>query len=211
MTTPDRLHYVRIPNGQGGRAEQVRLAYVLAGKPYVDVFHTFAEAAGAVTGRNPFKQFPFVEAASGATIFQSLAIMHHVGHGTAVWPSESTALTRALEVGMAGYDLYQWFGSFAAEDAAAKKKFEDKRAPQFFGGLGEVYAKTPFAAGDTACFADCLVHEAMAWCVRRNEVCRGLFEASPALVAFRDRFDKIPAIAAFRARQTTARATDNTV
>lgn len=45
MSPSDRLHYVRIPNGFGGRAEQVRMAYALAGKPYVDVPCTFAEAA----------------------------------------------------------------------------------------------------------------------------------------------------------------------
>ena len=155
------------------------MAYALAGKPYVDVLCTFAEAAAAVAGRNPFKQFPFVETPSGEVIYQTLAIMHHVGRGTPVWPDDPPALTRALEVGIAAYGLYQFFGAFAA--------------------------------GNVASFADCMAHEAVAWCVRRNEVCRGLFERSPALVAFNARFEQIPAIAALMARQAAARQADNSV
>lgn len=68
MTQPDRIHYVRIPKGQGGRAEMTRMTYVLAGKPYVDVFWSFQDAREAVTGKNPFKQFPFVETSNGKTI-----------------------------------------------------------------------------------------------------------------------------------------------
>src|SRR5580765_7505275 len=116
----DKLHYVRIPKGQGARAEQLRLVYVLAGKPYEDVLHTFAEAGPAVTGKNPFKQFPFIETPSGQRVYQTLAIMHHVAHGTPAWPSDPKALTDALAVAMGGYDLYQWFGSFAADDLPAK-------------------------------------------------------------------------------------------
>jgi glutathione S-transferase len=211
MSQPDRLHYVRIPNGFGARAEQVRMAYALAGKPYVDVLCTFAEAPAAVAGRNPFRQFPFVETPSGEIVYQTLAIMHRVGRGTPVWPDDAAALTRALEVGIAAYDLYQFFGAFAADDAAARKKFEERRAPQFFGGLAEIYGQRPFAAGDIASFADCMAHQAIAWCVRRNDVCRGLFERSPALVAFNGRFEQIPAIASLMARQAAAREADNSV
>jgi glutathione S-transferase len=211
MSRPDRLHYVRIPNGFGARAEQVRMAYALAGKPYVDVLCTFAEAPAAVAGRNPFKQFPFVETPSGEVVYQTLAIMHHVGRGTPVWPDDPAALTRALEVGVAAYDLYQFFGAFAADDATAKKKFEERRAPQFFGGLAEIYGQRQFATGDAASFADCMAHQAVAWCVRRNDVCRGLFERSPVLVAFQGRFEQLPAIAALMARQAAARQADNSV
>jgi glutathione S-transferase len=207
----DKLHYVRLPGGLGGRAEMVRMCYVLAGRPYVDVFHTFAEAGAAVTGKNPFKQFPFVETASGEFIFQSLAIMHHAAHGTSAWPSEPAQLTRALSVAMGGYDLYQWFGSFAADDLAAKQKFEDKRAPQFFGALDESYVHSPFAIGTTPCFADCIVHEAVAWCVRRNERCRNLLAQKPTLAAFQARFEALPAIAAFMTRQAQQRAVDDSV
>src|SRR5262245_2162314 len=100
MTTSnaDKLHYIRIPKGQGGRAEMARLVYVLAGKPYVDVLHTFAEAAQAVAGKNPFKQFPFVETAGGAFIYQTLAIMHHAAHGTPAWPSDPAKFTEVLAV-----------------------------------------------------------------------------------------------------------------
>jgi glutathione S-transferase len=209
--TADRLNYVKIPNGQGGRAEQVRLCYVLAGKPYTDVFHAFSDAASAVTGKNPFKQFPFVETASGETVYQTLAIVHHVGRGTPVWPSDPTQLTRALEVGMGAYDLYQWFGSFSADDVAAKLRFEQRRAPQFISAFGEIYGKTPYVLGETPCFADVMVHQAVGWCVRRNEVSRSLFEANAPLVAFRERFEKIPQVAAFLERQAAARAVDNAV
>jgi glutathione S-transferase len=211
MTEPDRLHYVRIPHGVGGRAEQLRFAYALAGRRYVDVFHAFADAQAAVAGKNPFKQFPFVETASGEVVYQTLAIMHHVGRGTPVWPSDPSMLTRALEVGLAAYDLYQFFGAFPADDAVAKKKFEERRAPQFFGGLAEIFAQRPFAAGEVASFADCMVHQSLAWCVRKNDVCRALFEASPPLVSFQGRFEKLPAIAELMARQAAARLTDNTV
>jgi len=186
------------------------MAYVLANKPYVDVLHSFAEAGPAATGKNPFKQFPFVEAASGGVIFQTLAIMQHVGQGTSVWPT-GPSLTRALEVGMAAYDLYQHFGAFAADDAAAKAKFEQRRVPQFFTGLDEIYGARPFAAGETPTFADCMVYEAIAWCVRRNDVCRQALEEKSSLTAFMKRFSEIPAIAAFMARQAAARASDNTL
>lgn len=186
------------------------MAYALADKPYADVLHSFADAASAVTGKNPFKQFPFVET-SGGVIYQTLAIMHHVGRGTPVWPDDAGALTRALEVGMAAYDLYQHFGGFPADDAAAKKKFEERRAPQFFAGLGEVYAQQPFAAGEAPSFADCMTHAAVLWCSRRNDVCRGLLQSTPALGEFMTRFEAVPAIHAFMARQAEARAKDNSV
>jgi glutathione S-transferase len=210
-TTADKLHYVRIPNGLGGRAEMVRMCYVLAGRAYLDVFHTFGEAQGAVTGRNPFKQFPFVETASGEVVYQTLAIMHHAAHGTSAWPSDPALLTRALAVAMGGYDLYQWFGGFPADDLAAKKKFEEKRAPQFYAALDESYRNGAFAIGATPTFADCIVHEAVAWCARRNERCRALLDGSAALGAFMTRFAALPAIAAFMARQAAARAADDSV
>src|SRR6185503_15352234 len=136
--TADKLHYVRIPKAQGGRAEMVRLVYVLSGKPYVDVLWTFEQVAQSAVGKNPIKQFPVVETPNGTHVYQTLAIMHHVGHGTPAWPSDPHRLTEALAVAMSGYDLYQWFGSFAADDLPAKKKFEEKRAPQFMQGLGEI-------------------------------------------------------------------------
>jgi len=132
----EELHYVRFPNSFGGRAEMVRLCFVLAGKPWKDVLHSFddARAAGA---RNPFKQFPFLVTEQGETVFQTMAIMHHGAHGTSAWPSDPTALTRALAVAQGAYDLYQAFGGFAADDLVAKQKFEERRAPQYFGGLAE--------------------------------------------------------------------------
>jgi glutathione S-transferase len=207
----DKLHYVRIPKGQGGRAEQLRMVYLLAGKPYEDVLHSFAEAGAAVSGKNPFKQFPFVETATGKRIYQTVAIMHHVAHGTPAWPSDPDVLTETLAVAMGAYDLYQWFGSFAADDLPAKKKFEEKRAPQFFSALGEIYGSRKFAAGDKPSFADCMTHEAVAWCVRRNEACKALYEANPNLVAFMERFRAIPAIADFMKRQAAAREKDESV
>ena len=202
----DKLHYLRIPNGMGARAEMVRMAYVLAKRPYVDVFHDFANAGQAVGGKNPYKQFPFVETDSGEIIYQTLAIMHHAGG----WPT-GQALTKALMVAMGAYDLYQAFAGFSADDAAAKKKFEERRVPQYMGALGEIYAKTNFAAGDTPCFADCIAHEAIAWTVRRNEVAKRTFEANKSLVDFVARFRGVPAIKEFMARQAAAREKDNAV
>ena len=207
----DKIHYVRIPKGQGGRAEMVRLVYVLAGRPYADVFHDFADAAKAVSGNNPFKQFPFVETATGGRIYQTIAIMHHVAQGTPVWPSDPNRLTEALAVAMGGYDLYQAFGGFTADDLVGKKKFEDKRAPQFFGALDEIYAAKPFAGGNVPTFADCVVHQAVSWCVRRNDYCRNLLETKPALSAFLARFEALPPIRDFMARQAAARSKDDTV
>lgn len=211
QSTPDKLHYVRIPKGMGGRAEQVRLVYVLAGKPYEDVLHTFAEAGKASAGRNPFKQYPFVETPSGEFIYQVLAIMHHAAQGTRAWPSDPKELTTALSVAMGGYDLYQHFGGFAADDAAAKKRFEERRAPQFFNAFGEIFAGRKFAAGDTPTFADCIVQQAVTWCVRRNDVCRGLLEQNAPLRSFVDRFESVPAVRDFMARQAAARQKDDSV
>jgi len=211
MANPDKLYYLRIPDAHGGRAEMVRLTYVLAGRPYEDVFCAIADARAAVTGKNPFLQFPFVVTASGAVVYQTLAIMHHAAHGTAAWPSEPAQLTRALTVAMGGYDLYQAFGGFSADDAAARKKFDERRAPQYFGGLSTVYDEKPFATGDIATFADCIAIEAMSWCARRNEVCKNLLESSPSLVSFRNRFHALPPVKAFMERQAAARAADSSV
>jgi glutathione S-transferase len=137
--------------------------------------------------------------------------MHHAAQGTPVWPSDPARLTEALAVAMGGYDLYQWFGSFPANDLAAKKKFEEKRAPQFMSGLDEIYAARPFATGDAPTFADCIVDEAVAWCVRRNEASRHVFESKAALVAFHQRFNAIPEVHAFRGRQAAAREKDDSV
>ena len=211
QNSPDKLHYVRIPKAHGGRAEMVRLAYVLAGKSYVDVLWPFEQGLQSGAKGNPFKQLPVVETPTGAHIYQTVAIMHHVAQGTPAWPSDPGQLTNALSVAMGGYDLYQAFGAFPADDLVAKKKFEDKRAPQLMNALGQIYASRAFAAGDAPTFADCIVEEAIAWCVRRNDVCRQLFEASAALVAFRTRFNAIPAVRAFRTRQAEAREKDDGV
>jgi glutathione S-transferase len=211
QVSADKIHYIRIPQARGGRAEMVRMVYVLARRPYVDVLWTRDEAAKAVSGNNPFKQFPFVETSSGAHVYQTLAIMHHAANGTPAWPSEPNRLTDAIAAAMGGYDLYQAFGAFPADDAVAKKRFEEKRAPQYMGGLGEIYASRPYAAGDVPTFADCIVHEAVAWCVRRNDASRSLFEANPALAAFCTRFEAIPAIRDFMARQAAAREADDSV
>jgi glutathione S-transferase len=209
-TKPDELWYLRIPKGQGGRAETVRLVYVLADRPWVDRFTTPGpESTAAVTGKNPYRQFPFVVTANGEHIYQSIAIAHHAAHGTAAWPSDPAVLTQALAVGIGGYDLYQHFGSFPASDEAAKKRFEDRRVPQFFKGLGEIYEARAFAIGDVPTFADCFVREAMMWCVRRNEIARQHFEASPSLRAFRERFDGIAAVRSFQERQAAAREKDD--
>jgi hypothetical protein len=129
MSTPDKLHHLRIANSVGGRAEMTRMVYVLAVRPYVDVLHPLDQAREAVAGKNPYKQYPFVETASGQVVYQTMAIMHHAAHGTPAWPADPEKLTQALQVAMGGYDLYQWFGSFAADDLPAKKKFEENRAP----------------------------------------------------------------------------------
>jgi glutathione S-transferase len=211
MTTSqaDKLYYARIPNGFGARAEMVRLVYVLAGKPYEDIVLNFGDVAAAIGGKNPFKQLPVVVTTGGEAIPQTMAIMHHVAHGTPAWPSDPAALTRALVVAQGAYDLYQAFGGFAADDLVAKKKFEERRAPQYFNALGEIYAKTPFAAGETPTFADCIAAEAVAWCVRRNEVCKGIFESNAGLKAFAERFEAVPAVKSFRARQAEKRVADN--
>jgi glutathione S-transferase len=211
QSSADKLHYIRIPKGHGGRAEMIRLVYALAGKPYVDVLWTFDQASKSAAKDNPFKQLPVVETPSGTYIYQSVAIMHHVALGTPAWPSDPQRATDALAVAMGGYDLYQAFGAFPADDLVAKKKFEEKRAPQLMNALGEIYGSRKFAAGDAPTFADCIVEEAVAWCVRRNEVCRSLFENNASLVAFHARFDAIPAIRGFRSRQAAARENDDAV
>ena len=161
--------------------------------------------------RNPFKQFPFMVTADGQTVYQALAIMHHAAQGTPAWPSDPATFERALSVAMGAYDLYQHIGGFTADDAVAKQKFEEKRAPQFFSALGEIYATRKFAAGDAPTFADCIAHQAITWCARRNDVCRDLLAKNDALRAFVDRFESIPAIAAFMKRQAEARAVDDSV
>src|SRR5260221_14065890 len=168
----DKIHYLRIPQGLGARAEMVRMAYVLAGKPYIDVFHARAEASQAVTGNNPFKQFPFVETPNGTRLYQTIAIMHHAAHGTPAWPSDPDRLTDALAVAMGGYDLYQAFGGFAADDMVAKKRFEERRAPQYFGALDEIYSKRLFAAGEKASVAHRLLPATGASCAPSHEECR---------------------------------------
>jgi glutathione S-transferase len=207
----DELHYVKIPDGHGGRAEMVRLAYVLAGRPYLDVFCSFQEARAVAEGKNPFLQFPFVVTPSGEAIYQTLAIMHHAAQGTSAWPSAPAELTRALSVALGGYDLYQAFGGFAADDLVAKKKFEERRLPQYLGALDGIYAERAFAAGETPTFADCIVREAVGWCVRRNDAARALLADKPALSAALKRFDAVPSVAAFVERQAAARAKDNSV
>ena len=206
----DELHYLRLPGAQGGRAEMVRLCFVLADRPWKDVLHPREEFVTAGQ-RNPFKQFPYLVTANGELIPQSMAIMHHAAHGTAAWPADPASLSRALVVAQGAYDLYQAFGGFAADDVVAKKKFEERRAPQYLGALAAVYAERPFAAGEAPSFADCIAREAIHWCVRRNDVAKGIFEGHPSLVAFMARFEAIPSIAAFLARQAAARAADDSV
>jgi glutathione S-transferase len=211
MSEPDKLHYVRIPKGMGGRAEMTRMTYVLAGKPYVDVFWALSDAAQGVRGKNPFLQYPFVETPNGRIIYQTLAIMHHVAHGTPAWPAEPEALTDALAVAMGVYDLYQAFAAFSADDVVARQKFEQRRAPQHLRALDEIYTGRSFAAGGEPSFADCMVHEGIAWCVRRNEVCARIVESSAGLRAFMERFEAIALIRDFMSRQSAARERDDTL
>lgn len=206
----DALHYVRIPNALGGRAEMIRYTYVLAERPWEDVLHRYEDAA-ETNKRNPYRQFPYVVTSGGEVIPQSLAMMCHAASGTSAWPSDPAQLTKALVVAQGAYDLYQAFGGFAADDLVAKKKFEERRAPQFFGALGAIYEDRRFAIGETPTFADCLVREAIAWCARRNEASKGLLEESESLRRFVAHFDAIPAIAVFQAKQRAARELDPSV
>ena len=206
----DTLHYVRFPGSFGGRAEMVRYCFVLAGKPWQDALHAREEFMTAGQ-RNPYRQFPYLVTEGGEVLPQSMAIMAHAAHGTSAWPSDAASLTKALAVAQGAYDLYQAFGGFAADDLVAKKKFGERRAPQYFGALAAIYAERPFAAGETPSFADCIAREAIAWCVRKNDVCKGLLEQHASLGAFVARFDAIPAIAAFQAKQAAARATDDEI
>ena len=64
---------------------------------------------------------------------------------------------------------------------------------------------------DAAQIRDCIARVAIHWCVRRNDVAKGIFEGHPSLVAFMARFEAIPSIAAFLARQAAARAADDSV
>ena len=129
----------------------------------------------------------------------------------AVPPALHADLLHALATAIGAYDLYQAFGGFAADDLVAKKKFEEKRAPQYLGALGEIYAKRPFAAGEAPCFADVIAHQAIVWVVRRNDVCRAIVEANSGLTGFVKRFEAVPAIHAFMQRQAKARETDNSL
>jgi len=95
--------------------------------------------------------------------------------------------------------------------AEAFKAQQEKRAPQFFGALGEIYAARAFAAGDAPSFADTLAYEAIAWCARRNDASRHLLERSAPLQGFLARFAAVPEIDAFRKRQAAARQADDSI
>jgi glutathione S-transferase len=210
-SAPDKIHYVRIPDALGARAEVLRMTYALADRPYVDVLYPLPEARNAVSGKNPFKQFPFVETPTGEIIYQTIAMMHHAAHGTPAWPSDPERLTKALAVAMGGYDLYQAFVGFLSGGDVGQKMFEERWAPKFLSAFGEIYAERAFAAGEAPSFADCMVRESVAWVVRRNAIAKGLYEHNAALVAFQTRFGAVPAIRAFLDRQAAARAVDNAV
>jgi len=75
----------------------------------------------------------------------------------------------------------------------------------------EIYAGRPWATGGGATFADCMTHEAIAWCVRQNDACKALYEASPSLVSFMNRFRALPPIGEFMKRQEAARAKDDSL
>ncbi|MBN8612005.1 MAG: glutathione S-transferase [Deltaproteobacteria bacterium] len=206
----DALHYVRMANAVGGRAEMIRYTFTLAERPWEDVLHRYEDAA-EIGKKNPFRQFPYLVTSSGEVIPQSLAIMCHAASGTSAWPSDPALLTKALVVAQGAYDLYQAFGGFAADDLVAKKKFEERRAPQYFGALAAIYGERRFAIGETPTFADCIAREAIAWCVRRNEASKALLDGSEPLRAFIAHFDAVPSIAAFQAKQRAARELDPTV
>jgi glutathione S-transferase len=187
-----------------------RMVYVLAERPYEDVFHG-PETRAEATSKSPFRQFPFVETPDGEILAQSLAIMHRAAQRTSAWPSDPEALTRALSIAMGAGDLYQAFATFRADDIEARKRFEEKRAPQFLDGLSTLYADRRFAAGSVPTFADCVAYEAVAWCVRRNDRCKELLEQRAPLGDFMGRFSSWPSIAAFIERQAAARLKDDSV
>jgi hypothetical protein len=56
-----------------------------------------------------------------------------------------------------------------------------------------------------------MVHTAITWTSRRNDICRELYRGSPALTQFMSRFETLPAIADLLARQAAARQHDNTI
>jgi len=143
----DKIHYLRIPQGLGARAEMVRMAYVLAGKPYVDVFHARAEASQAVTGNNPFKQFPFVETPNGTRLYQT-----HRHHGTTRRtgrrPGRGIPIAdRRARRGDGRPTISTRRSAGSQPTTRSRKSGSKKGAPRsYFGALDEIYSKRLFAA-----------------------------------------------------------------
>eukprot|EP00300_Choanocystis_sp_HF-7_P038407 c5530_g1_i1.p1 GENE.c5530_g1_i1~~c5530_g1_i1.p1 ORF type:complete len:217 (+),score=43.90 c5530_g1_i1:38-652(+) len=141
-----------------GRAEGARLAFHIAGVPFVDD-RVDSKNFGALKPTLPLGQLPVLEV-EGEVFPQSLAILRYVGKLTGLYPTDPLAALRVDSLIDTLEDLNTILGRSARLEPAAKKAARELVAaedlPRFMRIAEETLAKngTGFLVGDSLTIAD---------------------------------------------------------
>jgi glutathione S-transferase len=187
----------------GGRGEDVRLAFALAGAEFED--HRIGGAEWkSLKDSAPYGALPILEVEGRPPLAQSNAILCWVGVEYGLLPKDSWEQARHLSVLAFVEELRAMFDtSMHSDDDDAKQK--ERKAlcegpiPRWAAQL-EAQVRGPFVAGDTISVADLKVFTAIHWLRRGvlDHIPKDTLDGYAKLTALYDAVLREPRIAAYR-------------
>lgn len=145
-----------------GRAEPIRLAFLLSDIQYEDDRFSFPQFK-EIKPTTPYGSVPTLTV-DGEQMAQSGAILRYVGKLGNLYPSDPLTALKVDEVIEAlvdlGNSMYSYRGSDAELLKAARKKFVDEDVPRYVGALEkrlELFGDASHAVGDQLTVADLVI------------------------------------------------------
>ncbi|PXF40465.1 Hematopoietic prostaglandin D synthase [Gracilariopsis chorda] len=145
-----------------GRAEPIRLAFLLSDIEYEDDRFSFPQWK-EVKPKTPYGSVPTLTV-DGEQMAQSGAILRYVGKLAALYPSDAIAALKVDEVMETLVDLnnstYSYRGSDTEQLKAARKKLVDEDIPRYVGALEkrlETFGGASHAVGNELTVADLVI------------------------------------------------------
>mmetsp|Transcript_22474 Transcript_22474/g.38793 ORF Transcript_22474/g.38793 Transcript_22474/m.38793 type:complete len:207 (+) Transcript_22474:114-734(+) len=153
------LTYFNLP----GRAEPIRLAFIIGNIPFKDNRIEFADW-GALKPNTTFGSLPIIKI-DGKDYTQSCAILTYVGKQANLYPSDPLTALKVDEIlhALVDFNMISIAAGFNAPNEEQKKIMQEDLVatsiPKFIGGVEKLLAKHngKFAVGDQITVADLLV------------------------------------------------------
>ena len=181
-----------------GLGEPIRLMFEDIGLPYEDQRIEFAQW-DPLKPQMQFGQLPRLQSGD-LTLFQSQAILRHLGRANGLCGDTETERVRADVSSEAARDLQQrlWdhFWSPGSDAPEAAKAFETGQLPELLALLGGWLGDAPYFGGERPLFCD---YYALSVLDEAAGFFPAALEQAPALAAYRRRMYARPGLAAYAA------------